>query len=626
MANTLTAPKWVQDSWPPPNYEDPETQGRSLEYVSIAFNAFGIVVVFLRCYSRIYLTKAFGLDDGLIIVALLSCIALSVLLIFGIERWYLGYHIWDLPADSVVDHRKGMWMASFITIWSSGLIRISVLLFYRRLSTSFTRGFLIATWLGIAHNVCIMVAFTMANALICSPVKSFWRRYDLGWNSSHNWKCGNEGISLPASGINTVLADIYCTVLPLALVVTLKIPRRQKIALYYLFGLGFLACGAAIARVTYLCRLLWKSWDFTWMVYDMWIWNVVELYIGIFVACAPSLKPLVRSIMGGKFLGYMYGEGTRHSKAIGRPENNMRHHARGNVLSTSASRQWIVSGGHGKGAGTTTTITSVINDEERQSGSKRALFFRPASMFSTSSSLDKDRVSVESFPARKPRHTRILSATSPIPEEGITPPLAQEVEVDPPIYPVAALRRPKSNRSSQLVGDGLVSPMRKHSVSDAHVPTRLQTYQDSYGGISDSSPVPVSNQYLSKDGWVELNAVKRTDSRGSMRSPPGSVKAARVKAGAQNESRILQSSPTDSQATSKPYYDAESSHRIGFSPTTLPKTVYEPGKRSEEMTRLDYSSSSSDDPSTTDLVQFRLEVSQRGSGSSITALPQQRRR
>lgn len=592
--------------------------------MTIAFSAFGTVVVLLRCYSRIHLTQAFGLDDALIIIALLSCIALSVLLIIGIEQWYLGYHIWDLPAESVVDHRRGMWIATFINLWCSCCIRISILLFYRRLSISFTRGFLTAVWLGIAYNVCMVVAFALTNAFICWPTQAFWLRYDLAWRTSHHWKCGNEGISLTTAGVATVVADIYCTILPLALVATLKVPQRQKVALSFLFGLGFLACGGGIVRVTYLCWTVWRSWDFTWVVYDMWVWNSVELFLGIFVACAPSLKPLAKRFVGSGILGYTYTYGSRRYSTA-RHESNAGGDARVAVTFTTGSKKWSASGGKWKGPATTTTVTPVVDDEERQLGSRRTSIFRPASLFSTPGSLDKDQASIESFPQRRSRHIKKVLPGSPIREEDSVQPYFQEVEVDPPIFPVAALLRPQSSRASQLIGDGLTASQEASIVREARRPELLQTQQDSYGCITDSSPLPKSNLYLSKDGWVELKPVKKINDRASAESLGGSVTAARLRAGARNESRILQPSPAESQSTSKPYYDAESSHNAAFIPTPLPRPLHEPARPSDDMTRLDYSDSSGN-ASTTDLTQFQLDLSNKGSNGSFTALPQRKRK
>lgn len=40
--------------------------------VSILFITLGIILVALRCYVRIFLLRAFGYDDGLVIIALVG--------------------------------------------------------------------------------------------------------------------------------------------------------------------------------------------------------------------------------------------------------------------------------------------------------------------------------------------------------------------------------------------------------------------------------------------------------------------------------------------------------------------------------------------------------------------------
>lgn len=58
--------------------------------------------------------------------------------------------------------------------------------------------------------------------------------------AGHKFRCTREEISLPMSGALSVVGDFYSTVLPLMLVWHLKLALRKKLALFTLFGLGFL--------------------------------------------------------------------------------------------------------------------------------------------------------------------------------------------------------------------------------------------------------------------------------------------------------------------------------------------------------------------------------------------------
>lgn len=253
-----------------------------------------MLIVTARLYSRLLITKAPGLDDLLAVLALLSSIGLSVLVILGNKRYYSGRHVWDIPITTFVPHRINVWASMWCYIVASTLVKISVLLFYRRLSVKFSRLFLVATWVGIVYNVLYLVGFGLTLVLLCDPLHAYWKQFDYVWAASHGFKCGAENVALPASAGFSVLGDFYSTLLPLLLIFNLDLPFRQKAALYSLFALGFLAVAAGIVRTLLMYNMLNTDYDFSWVLWETWIWAVVELYVALFAASAPALKPFFR--------------------------------------------------------------------------------------------------------------------------------------------------------------------------------------------------------------------------------------------------------------------------------------------------------------------------------------------
>lgn len=53
-----------------------------------------IFVVGARLYARFHITKAPGIDDFLIVLALVFGIATSILIMVGNQIYYSGYHVW----------------------------------------------------------------------------------------------------------------------------------------------------------------------------------------------------------------------------------------------------------------------------------------------------------------------------------------------------------------------------------------------------------------------------------------------------------------------------------------------------------------------------------------------------
>ncbi|OCT49943.1 integral membrane protein [Cladophialophora carrionii] len=278
-------------TWPKPNYVDPDTRGPGLIYVCIVFGAIGIITGLARLYSRLFITKAPGLDDLLVMVALGFLTALTVLVIIGNKDFYSGRHVWDIPPSSFVGGRINIWASLWCYVIGITLIKISVLLFYRRLSVKFSKAFLIATWIGIIYNILYFVSFGLTLLLLCRPLHAYWDSFNPVWAATHHFHCASENAALPASSAFSVAGDFYSTLLPLILVYYLELPRRQKFALYALFALGFMAVAAGVVRTVLMYQLLNVEYDFTWELWLTWVWAVVELYLALFAASAPSLKP-----------------------------------------------------------------------------------------------------------------------------------------------------------------------------------------------------------------------------------------------------------------------------------------------------------------------------------------------
>lgn len=218
-------------SWPTPNYVDPETRGPALYALSIVLVILGTIIVSIRTYTRLRITRAFGLDDGLIIIAFVFAVALSVLVILGNRVYHSGRHIWDVPTSTFVPHRHNLWWSEMLYVLASCCAKISVLLFYRRLGINFTKGFIWATYIGLVINVGYLIVFIGVLCGMCTPLDAYWNSFDSAWSTSHRHHCHPENITLPLSAAVSVLTDLYSTLVPLFLIASIQKTRRDKIAL-----------------------------------------------------------------------------------------------------------------------------------------------------------------------------------------------------------------------------------------------------------------------------------------------------------------------------------------------------------------------------------------------------------
>jgi hypothetical protein len=120
---------------------------------------------------------------------------------------------------------------------------------------------------------------------------------DPAWAQTHKFNCRDEHILLPISASMGVLGDFYATLIPCVLIPKLNLPRRQKLALYSLFLLGFLVVAAGIVRTYFINYVINETYDSTWYIWKFWIWTFVELYTSIIAASAPALKPFFRRFL-----------------------------------------------------------------------------------------------------------------------------------------------------------------------------------------------------------------------------------------------------------------------------------------------------------------------------------------
>ena len=266
-----------------------------MKITAILLAVLGTIIVAVRLYARTFITRAPGIDDILIVIALAFGIGLSAVNVLGAEKYYTGYHVWDIPASGYVPHRINAWLGQLFFTLSLSFTKISVLLFYRRLSVSFTDKFLIAVWVGIIYNILYAFGFVLTLCLLCRPLPAYWLSFDAHWAATHHHTCGSEQIADPLSGIFSSIGDIYSALLPMILISRLQLPRRQKMALYFLFSLAFLVVITGFVRIAYLYRTVNVTYDFTWTLWKAWMLCQIELWMALFAASAPALKPLFKS-------------------------------------------------------------------------------------------------------------------------------------------------------------------------------------------------------------------------------------------------------------------------------------------------------------------------------------------
>lgn len=296
-------------AWPQPNYVDPHRRNWMPEYAGFLYGVATLMTgtrLWLRALKR---SGGLGVDDvsrdyessirirltgskAFLVCAWAALTWFTVLAILGSETYYTSRHLWDVPVNAYASMARIVWTAELSFLVCGCFVKISVLLFYRRLvRDTFSRAWKWAVICAITFTVAYTLAFILALALNCSPTEAYWEAFDPEY--SKDYSCVNTTVINSLSGIMGILGDVYSVALPCIMTRNLMLPFAQKIGLYIVFGLGLFVTVASCLR-TYYLHAVGVETDASWNIFNTFVWASLELNLSLMCASAPSLRVLFR--------------------------------------------------------------------------------------------------------------------------------------------------------------------------------------------------------------------------------------------------------------------------------------------------------------------------------------------
>ncbi|TGJ85454.1 hypothetical protein E0Z10_g3332 [Xylaria hypoxylon] len=267
-------------------------RGPTLFAVCVTLLTVSVVTFSLRIYTRLFLVKAWGLDDWFMGVATIFFTLFVTSGIIGIH-YGTGRHFADLEPEDAKLALK-FWFLCYL--WYSLTMiasKLSIAIFLLRLTISKTHHYIIYT----------ISLFTIASGAVfffvalfqCAPIPFFWDKDIVGG------KCIDVGIIAALTYLYSsfsVVCDFTFAILPLFLIYDLQIDMRTKIALIPILSIGLVASIAVVVRFRYIETF--KDPDFLWATIDIAIWSACEQGLSITAASLATLRPLFRN-MGKQF-------------------------------------------------------------------------------------------------------------------------------------------------------------------------------------------------------------------------------------------------------------------------------------------------------------------------------------
>ncbi|KAL2150964.1 hypothetical protein VTH82DRAFT_6062 [Thermothelomyces myriococcoides] len=285
----------AQQPSPPPGTLPPAPQ--DLPHESLQLNIIiasticwfiAAIFVALRFYTRTVIIHVLGWSDWSILLALIlsgaTCGSVIEQAVHG-----SGYHIWDLdPNDtaSAIAWGRAAWYGLLFYPLTLAFSKMAILLLYIHLfAFKWARkaGQVLFGVVIISHIYMTIVAFTA-----CIPLESYW---DFTITKKY---CHPQSMWWSSTGLH-MATDYLIFLLPMPVVWTIRLPRRQKFALSCVFGFGFIVCFISILRLLQLIRAQ-SDPDFTWVAAELSYLTAVEVNGAIVCACVMTLKPLLARV------------------------------------------------------------------------------------------------------------------------------------------------------------------------------------------------------------------------------------------------------------------------------------------------------------------------------------------
>ncbi|KAK4234454.1 hypothetical protein C8A03DRAFT_18650 [Achaetomium macrosporum] len=306
--------------------------------ITAAFTTWSVAFIFvlLRFWTRSRIVHKLGAADWFIALALLAAGGMCISTVEECKHG-MGKHRSDIdiadygpmmqvliapPPKSMAGMsrpqglpQKGQawWFALLCYIIALALAKVSICLLYL---TVFT-----IEWARRACYVVLVIVIitnlwgTAAALTYCIPLEATWNP-----NVVASF-CQPETAWWVHTGF-VLATDIVIAILPIPIVVPLKLPRRQKLAVVCIFAVGFFICLVSLIRLVILIQILHKDSedpDFSYNIAKIFYCTVLEVHTAIVVACAMTLKPLIARFLPRFFLSHASKDEHEPSAASSRP-------------------------------------------------------------------------------------------------------------------------------------------------------------------------------------------------------------------------------------------------------------------------------------------------------------------
>ncbi|KAF2267268.1 hypothetical protein CC78DRAFT_531043 [Lojkania enalia] len=268
------------------------------------FVCVGLLVA--RLWSRLRPYRRLHWDDWMVLAATILAVVNYILTALSVVNG-LGRHVRFVSFSHRRESLRFIFINQVVWYWSITLVKLSVayLLLRVKRESKRWRYFLISImiFLVLVAGVSTIFQFTQ-----CRPFQVFW---DPGVFRQGPVKCFAQGVingNIVGFSVVSVATDLIFSLIPITFIRKLNRPRRERIFMCILMGLGLFASAAAIMRTVQL-QYFYTSPDLLRMSVTVVLWAQVEQQFAIIAATMPTLKAFLEKTLV-KIGHFFYDQGT----------------------------------------------------------------------------------------------------------------------------------------------------------------------------------------------------------------------------------------------------------------------------------------------------------------------------
>ncbi|USW55806.1 hypothetical protein Slin15195_G091250 [Septoria linicola] len=307
------------------------------------FSILSYICVALRLWTRFRIHRQPGVDDALIVVSTIfvsppsgkqgaismlnECpehrhVSVDVLarqvMTRRVDRplpYGLSQHIQDISPDHLQKMMFWFWLSIWNYYGAQGFAKLSILFQYLRIF-GHVRSFRLTCYGVIALSGFYTAWGIITSMLICVPIPGFWH---LAWQTNGKAKCMPMWrVKVPIWFFNAALnmtTDILIAGIPIPVIKTLNLPRKQRYMLMGVFCLGGLVCIISIVRLSGLYAIA-VSHDPSYDNCLAALWSATEASLTAIASCLPVLKGFMNKHFPRLFKGTSSGTADRYASNL----------------------------------------------------------------------------------------------------------------------------------------------------------------------------------------------------------------------------------------------------------------------------------------------------------------------